>query len=431
MRVSRDTAAIGILLLVFIGGGLLLGGRDETKSRLAGPELRPDPSVFNDRASGSRGCLEWTRALGYHPVVWRQNWQRLPQSGGQVLMVIAPRAGAAFSPLTGGEEDRAAVRRDPTVLQADDARALLQWLRAGHTAIVMASRLPTGHTAGETRAAGAGGSDTFADALDLSADTATEGGRTEFGPLQPVPETAGILSVHSASDARLRRHAPDAIALFGDNAGPLALSVPVGRGRLVAIADGRFASNAGLPRSENALFLAHVLAQGARPGATVLFDEYHHGDALLASDATLWTALGRPLQLAFIQGALALLVVMGALAVRFGTPRLLAEGQRRASVEYVDSLAGLYRRAQASPVALEAVYRQFLRDLTGSLALAPDVSLERLANVAARRGHGDKEALRRLLASCEQALDAGKVSEQDLLALTRQMETTRKDMGLA
>ena len=96
-------------------------------------------------------------------------------------------------------------------------------------------------------------------------------------------------------------------------------------------------------------------------------------------------------------------------------------------------MASLYRRAEASGTALETLYRQFLRDVCGRLALPPDVSLERLADVAARRGQVDKGRMRSLLATCEMRLDAGvgKVSEQELLDLTQQMERIRKDMGIA
>jgi hypothetical protein len=162
-----------------------------------------------------------------------------------------------------------------------------------------------------------------------------------------------------------------------------------------------------------------------------LFDEYHHGDIDLGSEASLWAALGHPLQLVLIQIAVAFLVLAAALAVRFGSPIPLGQGISRTSTEYVTSLAMLYRRAQASTAALETLYRQFLRDLALRLALAPDVSLERLAEVAARRGGIDRSALRRLLATCEQRLDDGKVTEPELLDLARRMERIRKDIGIA
>jgi len=425
MRFNRDIAALLLLLLVFIGGGLLLGGRDETKTRQVGKEMSPDSSVYNDRASGSRGCFEWAARLGYKPVVWRQDWQRLGDSGGSVLLIIDPRVQNDFSTLTGALDGEDEDQRDKTMLGAADAESLRKWLRSGHTAVLMASRLPSNHGTGSS-----GDDDTFGDALDVIGQTASPSGLTEFGPLQPTADTRDILSVHSDADFRLKRAAGDGLALFGDRAGPLALSIPVGRGRLVAIADAGFASNDNLPRAENAAFLANILGRDARPGAVVLFDEYHHGDAELAAGTTIWTALGRPLQLALIQIGLAGIVLIAVLAVRFGTPVPLSRGLTRTSTEYVTSLAGLYRRAQASTAALETLYRQFLRDLAARLALAPDVNLERLADVAARRGGLDKAKLRRLLATCEQRLDDGKITEPELLDLARQMDGIRKDIGI-
>ena len=137
------------------------------------------------------------------------------------------------------------------------------------------------------------------------------------------------------------------------------------------------------------------------------------------------------MQLAIIQLGLAAIVLIGVLAIRFGAPIPLLRGISRTSGEYVTSLAGLYQRAQASPTALDTIYRAFLRDLCARLALAPDVNLEQLAETASRRGETDRERLRRLLAACEERLDAGRVSEPDLLDLVRRMERVRKDMGIA
>ena len=424
---SRDLVAVVLLLALFVAGGLLLGGRGTGAVRPAGREDAPNPSYANDRASGSRGAFVLAQKLGYEPVPWREGWSRLSPEENGVLLIVDPSVRQPAVTLTGlggdGGEDR-------TQLDAKDADRLRRWLRSGvgHTAILLTSRL----------AASPGGSNlsaddppTFGDALDLIVESAaTNTNQTEFAPLQPVRDTSGVLSLHSESASRLRRTRPDGLALFGDSAGPVALVIPVGKGRLVAVADGALFSNSQLPRSENAVFLANLLAHYGRPGGRVLFDEYHHGDVSGAA-GSVWEDLGRPLQLALIQLCLAALGLLLLLSGRFGPPvpavRLIA----RSSADYVGSLASLYRRAGASQTALETLYRQFLRDICGRLALPPDVDLERLAAVAARRGQMDKERLRRLLATCELRLDAGKVSESELLDLTRQMESIRKEIGIA
>ncbi len=426
MRSSRDILAVAFLLLLFVAGGLLLGGRGAAPSRSVADDANPDPSITSDRGAGSKGAFDWTAGLGYRPAAWRRPWSALGSSGAGLLLVIDPRVREPMATLTGsggGTDDR-------TALAARDARVLRRWLNSGggHTAVLLTSRLESGLGGGSPSE---DDTETFGDASDLIVESASQGGvGAEFSPLQPVPETANVLSVHSTADARVRRKRPDALALFGDAAGPLALEVPVGRGRLVVVADGKLFSNENLPRSENAVFLADLLARYAPPGGAVLFDEYHHGDVAEAG-GSVWEALGRPLQLTLTQLGLAAVFLAVLLSGRFGPPVPLVRARVRTSGEYVASLASLYRRAEASGTALETLYRQFLRDVCGRLALPPDVNLERLAAVAARRGQIDPERLRRLLATCELRLDQGKVSEAELLDLTRQMDGIRKDIGIA
>jgi len=426
MRPSRDLIAVLFLLALFVVGGLLLGGRGVSPRRTVGAEGGRDPSVTNDRASGSRGVFEWAAKLGYRPTVWRQAWSSLSPSETGVLLVIDPQVQNPVATITGGGESG-----DRTRLGVRDVAALRRWLASGsgHTAILLTSRLSSAKAGGQ---ASSGDKDAFADAVDLVVEAASPNTRRrEFAPLQPTADTAGIISLYSESDARISRARPDGLALFGDGAGPLALEVPVGRGRLIAVADADLFSNRNLGRSENAVFLADLLARYGRPGGAVLFDEYHHGDVAGGPDGSVWEALGRPLQLALIQVFLAALCLMVLLGGRFGPPIPTGRDLARSSADYVASLASLYRRAGASGTALEMLYRQFLRDVCGRLALPPDVNLERLAEVAARRGQVDKERFRRLLATCELRLDAGKVTEAELLDLTRQMESIRKEIGIA
>lgn len=424
MRSSRDLIAVLLLLTLFVAGGLLLGGRGPSAARPPGREETPNPSFTNDRASGMRGAFVWTRKLGYEPAPWRQSWANLSASEDGLLLIADPQVAEPVAALTGGQSG------DSAELTARDAGRLRGWLNSGggHTAILLTSRLASSPNAANPTQ---DDPQTFGDALDLIVESASpDTGRTEFAPLQPVADTAGMLSLHSESDSRLKRTRGDSLALFGDRAGPLALVIPVGKGRLIAVADGAVFSNSQLGRSENSVFLANILAHYGRPGGRVLFDEYHHGDAAEAG-GSVWEYLGRPLQLALIQLCLAALALLALLSVRFGPPVPAMQSLARSSADYVGSLASLYRRAGASQTALETLYRQFLRDICGRLALPPDVDLERLAAVAARRGQIDRERLRRLLATCELRLDQGKVSEAELLDLARQMESIRKEIGIA
>ncbi|HEX5324371.1 MAG TPA: hypothetical protein VFW40_11330, partial [Capsulimonadaceae bacterium] len=278
----------------------------------------------------------------------------------------------------------------------------------------------------------------FSDILGLGTQsTLGSASQRDYAPLQPGALTQNVSAIRfslQAKGARFLRIKPDFVVLFGNPTGnpasiePVVIQFPIGKGRVVAIADGYFACNSNLPRADNAAFLAAVLRTSAAQGATVLFDEFHHGDTFQGGD--LWSALSRSLQLGVVQLAIAAAVLIIALGARFGLPVPLNRGRGHTSGEYVASLAGLYQSAGATVPALETIYRQFLRDLCGRLALPPDVSLQMLADVAARRGKLDRNALRQLLSACERRLDQKQLTEGELLDLVRQMERFRKQLGI-
>jgi len=422
MRISREIVGIGILLLLFVGAAVVMTARDTSKSRIVGQEGTPDPSIYNDRASGSKGLFEFVRESGYTPTVWRRRWAALETSDSQVLISVAPSAEAPKQ-MTGGDDssdDESSVH-----LTSSDATALLNWLKPGRTAVVLSSELLTGHTSSSD-------DDSFSDTLGLSIQKATAGQSvTQFTAVQPTPLAHGVLTLDFRSGARIQSTAPEVAGLFGDRNGSVVSMMPVGKGRLIVIADDAFASNRALGCSENAVFIGNLLGRYARPGAKVLFDEFHHGDADIEGGGSVWGALGRPLQLTIVQLLLGMLVAFVVASSRFGTPVPLFRQGDRTSAEYVTSLANLYWKAGASTTALEMIYKQFLRELTSRLGLSADVNLETLADVAARRGGVGVMEMRRLLTLCEQHIDSGKVSEVELLDLVRRMDRIRKDIGIA
>jgi hypothetical protein len=209
---------------------------------------------------------------------------------------------------------------------------------------------------------------------------------------------------------------------------PYIVVVPVGAGRLYLVADGEFASNNNLGRAGNAQFLANVLKSAAQPRDAVLFDEYFHGDRL--SDTGLWEAMGRPMQMATLQILLAMLVMLAALAPRFGRPLPANAGVQRTAGEYVASLASLYAGGKATTAALEPLYRQFLRDVCAYLGVASDITLDRLATIAAK-GSGVTEAqVRNVLLRCENAIVRKSLTEAEMVYIVRDLEALRKELKI-
>src|SRR3569833_2977590 len=92
MRISREIVGIGILLLLFIGAAAVMTARDTEKSRNIGQELPPDPSNYNDRASGSKAFFEFVKESGNSASVWRRKWSSLESSGAKILIAVDPQA---------------------------------------------------------------------------------------------------------------------------------------------------------------------------------------------------------------------------------------------------------------------------------------------------------------------------------------------------
>ena len=164
MRFNRDIVAIVLLLLVFIAGGLAAGrARPEHVAPGRGSDNAPDPSIYNDRATGSKGFFDWVQEDGLSGrKSLRTPWNTLPQSHAAFLMVIDPQVADASATLTGGQQE---ADSDQTALAAADVAALQDWVAQGHTALLLTSQLPSGHANGN-----ANGSDTFADALGVFVD---------------------------------------------------------------------------------------------------------------------------------------------------------------------------------------------------------------------------------------------------------------------
>lgn len=130
---------------------------------------------------------------------------------------------------------------------------------------------------------------------------------------------------------------------------PVAITWPLGEGRVIALADARPLVNGRLKESGAALPIARALAESVMDGDTVFFDEYHQG---FSGDGNL---LGGTMRMVrrFASGSMALQLLAAAAlllwvtARRFGTPHPPPPARRRSPLEHVEALAGAYRQAGA------------------------------------------------------------------------------------
>jgi hypothetical protein len=240
------------------------------------------------------------------------------------------------------------------------AGAVLRWIRAGGTAVVFGGPASDWKRLGITRG--------------ISVSSGGQQVKGDFAPLTRRLDVLELMHFASGHDqARVR------LTCLTCGGAPFALEMPLGVGRLIAVADGRFLLNANLGSEDTSVLLADFVRALGPP----VFDEYFHG--LVESDSLVATLAGSRVILPLAAGLLLALLWVG--EQRSWPPRRLAgRGEEPAPsiASFLDSLGMLYARAR-DPAAAFLVYRTgFLRRTRRQLwphgEFSEQLLLERLAH---------------------------------------------------
>jgi hypothetical protein len=240
-------------------------------------------------------------------------------------------------------------------LRDDDATGggLLRWVRAGGTAVVFGDPESDWKRLNIERGVG------VSDAANL-----IEGDFAPRARKLDVTELVHFTAAHektdhkkTADDKTVDDQAARGKARVRLTCGgaPFALEIPLGAGRLVAIADGRFLRNANLGSGDASVLLVDLVRALGPP----MFDEYFHG--LVESGSLVATLAGSRVILALGAGLLLALLWVG--EQRSWPPRRLAERAEEPApsiASFLDSLGVLYARARDPGAAFRAYRAGFL-----------------------------------------------------------------------
>jgi len=339
---NRLTAAVATGLFVVLAVLLASFSRHQ-----ASDALRRRPSTFFTDRSGARALLLVMQKLLPSAEIWRRPLSLLPLPAGRdrapTLIVAGP--GKA--------------------LAANEAEHLGRWLDAGGQLILLTSNgwpLRTARAGNEAKEAesedddGETQSETFLSryAPGLRWSKAAES-RTAVGSGSSLP--AGDLTLRQRQSFAATDNA-EVIAAAGKV--PVAVALPVGRGRIVAVADPTMVSNGALRRSDNAVWLV-TLAAGWGNGAA-LFDEYHHGFGEKRSAGALTRAfLQTPWGWMILQLGAAGLLYIFLFRRRFGRISEPPLPARAGPLELVQARGGFLEAAQAQRLAAELIVQEVCR----------------------------------------------------------------------
>lgn len=130
----------------------------------------------------------------------------------------------------------------------------------------------------------------------------------------------------------------------------LAISIPAGKGRIIAIGDPGVISNQALKEADNAVWLIGLMKGKVR------FDEYHHGFGDRAGLLTnILRFLGTAWGLAFGQLALAGILSVTWMRSRLGRPVRRLDRHIQEPLLLMEARAGLFESARARHLALEQI----------------------------------------------------------------------------
>lgn len=363
---------------------------------------RDQPSSFNALGPGVKAFYLLLEEEGYRVDRLETTWDALDSGTGLLVLIEPFQRGVSHAEIA----------------------ALRRWVERGGTALYFVAPPARPPDPNDT---------VFGDIAVVNATPTAE----NAAPAPSVGSYAqNVGSIVVASPVRLRT-APGAgyQRLFWDRQGAIALQKPLGKGRLIAVANGVAASNAGVKRGDNAVFLVDVASAAiGATGKTIAFDEYHHGIGFAQrgdpGDTGVLANMPVPLRLLIWH-----LLALGAFLVyngnrRFGQARRVAPPIYRPSTDYVGSMARLFRRAGAADIALQTLYQHFVRDLARQFDLPPDATLSQFGPSIERRYGADGAHLIQLMQHCEAVVAGQRIPEAEMMRLAEQIEQFRRRVNL-
>lgn len=404
MLKRRGVREFGGLLILFI----LLIAFSTFYEQIGQERVASDaPTTMNTKSEGVRALYLLYAREGIRTEALKGPWSDLGTSDGLLVFVEPP------------DEDRP--------IELNDIKTLERWVRDGGTFLDLVSDPPVEQP--PNPADGVEG-DSGATAGDPSLHEVL----VDSGTGSPLLAGVQSLSVSSRQRLTIAKNGKYTV-LAHDSGGPIAMVKSLGRGHVVIVANRYGATNAGIAQADNALFLVNIARSAiGGSGRTVLFDEYHHGvgfaEKTTARNGSLWSSLPLALRMATIYLALVALLLVYNGNRRFGPTRVTPPVSLRASTDYVNSMARLYRRAGAADIAFEMLYTRFVRDLKRALDAPTDAGAAYLTRAAEQKFGPSASGLQELLVRGEAVIAGQRLTEPDMLNLAKQIEQLRKGCQL-
>lgn len=213
------------------------------------------------------------------------------------------------------------------------------------------------------------------------------------------------------------------VALYGGESTPVVVAWNVGKGQVLWWAGATPLTNAGIRQADNlSLFLNSVsssLSSNTSENPRAIFwDEYFHGER-----GSFWGYFqNTPVTWGGLQILLLAMALLFTFSRRSGPIAIPAVVSRLSPLEFVNTMAGLYQRAGATPVAVGVTYRHLRLELAHRLGLPAVTPDPALAQAAAERLGGNAKGLADALGQAALAADSKKMPARKALDLVQNLQ---------
>ena len=311
-------------------------------------------------------------------------------------------------------------------VRAEEISALSRWLRNGGSLLVVEDASVLERSPELDRFLADSGLPSVAPVVEINPATLKPGRPVRFpssgGP--GLPEELHIRRIQLNHRAAIDPDEQARILSLSDDGFVTAATLDHGEGD-IALVMGPLLANDRLLEG-NTLEFALWLVEELKGGGEIWFDEYHHGHGGLL--VTLGSLHRPALAWAALQAVLAALLYALTRGIRFGPPRPVPDPPRRSNLEFVHSMASMYRRASAGRYALEMTLNRLRRE-TGWLTGKPDnATPTEIAAALSKRYRLPGGATTAALRAAHHATEQNRLSDRELLARAGELAVLQQEI---
>jgi len=335
------------------------------------------PSIYSTESDGAKAAYILLSQTGYQVEHWRQPPSKLLERGANtVILIIQPTQNATL----------------------EDRQRLRKYVEAGGRVVAVGP--------------------TAALVLPRSAmmPSVPHFAWQEYPALLPDGVTREAPAIVMAPAAFWNLHDSASKVDFGDSKDGVVASYKYGKGEVIWWASPDPLTNSGITHKSNLQLFLNSL--GSPSSRTVLWDDYFHtGEVTLFE--TLWAS---PLKWAGLQLCLLAIAVLLTYSRRHGPLRVLPQSAPMATLEFVETLGGLYESAKAGELPVQIAYERFRHLLFRKLGISTSATPAEVSRRVESRLAELAPQCEPLLRECESAQYQDDFKESESLRIVRTLE---------